>query len=62
MPWLDVLLKYWSRLSAELQEKVRQYYLWCTIAEQHGGRFMPEHVRQLEQELQTAARTFGWRS
>lgn len=61
MPWLDVLLKYWSRLSAEMQEKVRQYYLLCTIAEQHGGRFMPAHVRQLEQELQTEARTFGWR-
>lgn len=61
MPWLDVLLKYWSRLSAEMQGKVRQYYLLCTIAEQHGGPFMPTHVQQLEQELQTEARTFGWR-
>ncbi|MBI3245980.1 MAG: hypothetical protein HYZ50_05690 [Deltaproteobacteria bacterium] len=61
MIWFDVLLRYWSRLSAEMQEKVRRYYLLCTITEQHGGRFMPEHVRKLEQELQTEARKFGWR-
>ncbi len=25
MSWLDVLLKYWSHLSAEVQEKVKRY-------------------------------------
>lgn len=56
MLWLDVLLKYWPRLSAETQEKVRRYYLLATIVEQHGGRFVPEAVRQLERELRAEAR------
>jgi hypothetical protein len=60
MTWLDVLLKYWSRLSAEVQEKVRGYYHLRTVAEQLGGQFLPERVQQLEQELQAEARKLGW--
>ena len=60
MSWFDVLLKHWSRLSAEVQEKVREYYHLHAAAQQHGGRFLPEIVRQLEQELQAAAHKLGW--
>lgn len=60
MTWLDVLLKYWAHLSAEAQEKARQYYHLHTIAEQLGGQFLPERVQQLEQELQAEARKLGW--
>jgi len=58
--WLDVLLKYWSHLSAELQEKVRRYAHLHMMAEQLGGQFLPEPVRQLEHELQAEARRLGW--
>ena len=60
MMWFDVLLQHWSRLSAEVQEKVRAYYHLHTAAEQHGGRFLPDVLRQLEDELQTEARKLGW--
>jgi hypothetical protein len=60
MTWLDVLLKYWSHLSAEVQEKARQYYHLRTVAEQLGGQFLPERVQQLEQELQAEACKLGW--
>jgi hypothetical protein len=60
MTWLDVLLKHWSHLSEELQEKVRQHYHLQAAAQQLGGRFLPEMVRTLEQELQAEARKLGW--
>lgn len=52
MTWFDVLLKHWSRLSEEVQEKVREYYHLRPVAEQLGGQFLPERVQQLEEELQ----------
>lgn len=61
MMWFDVLLKYWARLSAETQEKVREYYHLGVMAQQLGGQFLPERVQQLERELQTEARKLGWR-
>jgi hypothetical protein len=61
LPWFEVLLKEWFSLSVEMQEKVRQYDFWCMIAEQQGGRGVPELARQLERELQTEARKFGWK-
>ena len=60
MMWFDLLLKSWSRLSAETQEKVREYYHLRTAAQQLGGQFLPERVRQLEHELQVEAHKFGW--
>ena len=60
MAWLAILLKYWERLSAEVQEKARQYYHLCTVAEQLGGQFLPKQVQQLEYELQAEARKLGW--
>ena len=60
MTWFDVLLWHWSRLSAEVQEKVRDYYHLQTAAAQQGGRFLPDVVLQLEGELQTEARKLGW--
>ena len=60
MTWLDVLLKHWSRLSEEVQEKAREYYHLRTVAEQLGGQFLPERVQQLEQELQAEAHRLGW--
>jgi hypothetical protein len=61
MMWFDLLLKYWSRLSAETQEKVREYYHLVAMAQQLGGQFLPERVRQLEHELQVEARKLGWK-
>ena len=60
MTWFDVLLKYWSRLSEEVQEKVREYYHLHAAVQQQGGQFLPEMVRQLEHELQAEARKLGW--
>jgi len=59
MTWLDVLLKHWSHLSAEVQEKVRGYYHRRTTARRHGGPLLPQMVQTLEQELQTEARKLG---
>jgi len=59
MTWLDVLLKYWAHLSAEVQEKVREYYRRRAAARQHGGPLLSEIVQTLEQELQTEARKLG---
>jgi hypothetical protein len=61
MSWLDVLLKHWSQLSEEVQEKVRQHHHLEAMAQQLGGRFLPEMVRTLEQELHAEARKLGWR-
>jgi hypothetical protein len=61
MMWFDLLLKYWSRLSAETQEKVREYYHLGVMAQQLGGQFLSERVRQLERELQAEARKLGWK-
>jgi hypothetical protein len=61
LPWFEVHLKEWFSLSVEMLEKVRQYDFWCMIIEQHGGRWVPELARQLERELQTEARKFGWK-
>jgi len=58
--WLDVLLQYWSHLSAEVQEKAQRYAHLHLMTEQLGGRFLPEPVRQLEHELQAEARKLGW--
>ena len=60
MTWLDVLLKHWSRLPVEVQEKAREHYHLRTVAEQLGGQFLPEQVQQLEQELQVEAHKLGW--
>jgi hypothetical protein len=60
MIWLDVLLKYWAHLSAEMQEKACRYYHLRTVAEQIGGQFLPQRVQQLEHELQAEARKLGW--
>jgi len=62
LPWFEVLLKEWFSLSVEMQEKVRQYDFWCMIAEQQGGRRVPDLARQLEPELQAEARKLGWRN
>lgn len=61
LPWFEVLLKEWFSLSVEMQEKVRQYDFWCLIAEQQGGRGVPELARQLEPTLQAEARKLGWK-
>lgn len=60
MSWFEVLLKHWSRLSEEVQEKVREYYHLRTVAQQLGGQFLPARVQQLEQELQAEAHKLGW--
>ncbi len=60
MTWLDILLKHWERLSEEVQEKAREYYHLHAVAQQHGGQFLPEVVRKLEQELQAEAYKLGW--
>jgi len=59
MTWLDVLLKYWAHLSAELQEKVRGYYRRRAVARQHGGPLLSQMVQTRAQELQTEARKLG---
>lgn len=61
MMWFNLLLKYWSHLSAETQEKVREHYHLDVIAQQLGGQFLPGRVRQLEQELQVEACKWGWK-
>jgi len=61
MMWFDLLLKYWSGLSTETQEKVREYYHLGVMTQQLGGQFLPERVRQLERELRAEARKLGWK-
>lgn len=62
MTWFAVLLKHWSRLSAETQEKVREYYRLRALARRRGGRRVSEMVQRIEQELQAEARRLGQRS
>lgn len=59
MTWLDVLLKHWSHLSAEVQEKVLGYYHRRAAARRHGGPLLSQMVQTLESELQTEARKLG---
>ncbi len=61
MTWFYVLLEHWSDLSVEVQKKVQEYHELHAAAEQFGRGFLPEHVWQLEQELQAEARKYGWR-
>jgi hypothetical protein len=60
MAWFDLLLKYWSHLSVEVQAKVQEYSHLRTAAQQLGGEFLPARVRQLEHELRAEARKLGW--
>jgi hypothetical protein len=58
MTWRDVLLKYWAHLSAEVQEKVREYYRRRAAARQHGGPLL-QQVQTLAQASQNETRTLG---
>lgn len=61
MHWLDVLCKHWDELSEEMREQVRQYDLWCVIAEQQGRDAVPDLARPLEDILRHHAQRFGWK-